>query len=286
MRDVPSYDALHVEFFFLQAYFIVCFGDIPAVSMLIYMKGHNGISPCRMCKILGLHVPDTRTTTHYVPLDHSRHPVVCANKTAITKYDPKNLLLQTHNELLEQAQKVQSATTNAESDHPPKCYGIKGVPMLTYLTSLSFPISFPYDFMHLIWENLMKNLALLWTGGFKGLNEGNMEYVVVDAIWEAVGATMHASGTTIPSAYGARVPNIVTDRSYVSAKMWSFWTLYLGLVLLCGCFQTAKYYQHFIQLVRLLNICLQFEIPTAKIEEIDGGFVKWVQDYEEYVITV
>ena len=180
---IPSYDALRAEFFLLRAYLIVCFGDIPAVSMLMHMKGHNGVSPCRMCKILGLRVPDTRATTHYVPLDRSRHPVVCADNTAITRYDPKNLPLRTHNELLEQARKVQSATTNAESDRLAKRYGIKGVPMLTYLTSLSFPISFPYDFMHLIWENLMKNLVLLWTGGFKGLNEGNGEYVVVDAIW-------------------------------------------------------------------------------------------------------
>jgi hypothetical protein len=115
-----------------------------------------------------------------------------------------------------------TATTNTESDCLAKQHGIKGVPMLSYLTSLSFPISFPYDFMHLIWENLMKNLILLWTGEFKGLNTGHGEYVIADAIWEAVGAATHASGTTIPSAYGARVPNIATDRSYVSAEMWSF----------------------------------------------------------------
>ncbi|KAF8801556.1 hypothetical protein BYT27DRAFT_7174014 [Phlegmacium glaucopus] len=135
--------------------------------------------------------------------------------------------------------------------------------------------------MHLIWENLMKNLILLWTGEFKGLDEGHGEYVVANAIWEGVGAATHASGTTIPSAYGSRVPNIATDRSYVSAEMWSFWTLYLGPVLLRGRFQDVKYYHHFIQLIYLLTICLQFEISTTKIEEIDEGFVRWVQDYED-----
>jgi len=59
--------------------------------------------------------------------------------------------------------------------------------------------------------------------------------------------------------------------------MLSFWTLYLGPVLLRGHFQDAEYYHHFIRLVRLLTICL------AEIEDIDKGFVKWVEDYEEYV---
>lgn len=44
-----------------------------------------------------------------------------------------------------------------QSDSPKK-YVIKGLPLLTALTSLSFPLSFPYNFMHLIWYNLIVNL--------------------------------------------------------------------------------------------------------------------------------
>ena len=64
-----TYDALQHELFLLRAHLIVISGDIPALSMLMCMKGHNGLSPCRMCKIKGLHVPDSHATTHYVPLD-------------------------------------------------------------------------------------------------------------------------------------------------------------------------------------------------------------------------
>ena len=64
-----AYDALQCELFLLQAHLIVISGDIPALSMLMRMKGHNGLSPSRMCKIKGLRVPDSRATTHYVPLD-------------------------------------------------------------------------------------------------------------------------------------------------------------------------------------------------------------------------
>jgi hypothetical protein len=52
----------------LHAYLIV-FGDIPAISMIMCMKGHNGISPCRMCNIQGICIPSSRITTHYVPLN-------------------------------------------------------------------------------------------------------------------------------------------------------------------------------------------------------------------------
>jgi hypothetical protein len=57
-----------------------------------------------------------------------------------------------------------------------KAYGIKGVLLLSNFKSLCFPLSFPYNFMHLIWENVIPNLISLWTGEFKGLDEGVGEY--------------------------------------------------------------------------------------------------------------
>ena len=65
---------------------------------------------------------------------------------------------------------LSTATTNTGANELAKVYGIKGTPLLSYLNSPSFPGSFPYDFMHLIWENTVKNLVLIWTGEFKGLD--------------------------------------------------------------------------------------------------------------------
>ena len=58
--------------------------------------------------------------------------------------------------------------------------------------------------MHLIWENLVKNLVLHWTGEFKGLDEGSEDYKFTKPIWEAIGEATATSGSTIPSAFGAR----------------------------------------------------------------------------------
>ena len=134
--------------------------------------------------------------------------------------------------------------------------------------------------MHLVWENLIPNLVLLWMDSFKGLDQGSERYSLQKTVWEAIGQTTAASGSTVPSAYGVRVPNIAKDRTYYSAEMWSLWALYFGPVLLRRRFQHAKYYTHFIRLISLLNLCLQFEITDNEIEDVRQGFVQWVRDYE------
>jgi len=133
----------------------------------------------------------------------------------------------------------------------------------------------------LIWENLIPNLILLWTGGFKGLDEGVGEHQFLPNVWESIAAATAAAGSTIPSAFGARPPNPATQRSSYSAEAWSIWTLYLGPVLLRRRFRKQRYYKHFIELVKLLRLCLQFEITTEEIQTIRGGFIDWVGDYEK-----
>jgi hypothetical protein len=189
--------------------------------------------------------------------------------------------MRTHDELLSQADEVQSSLTNTNASDLSKTYGINGISILSYLPSISFPSSFPYDFMHLVWENLIPNLVLLWTGSYKGLDQGTESYELSKAVWEAIGEFTAASGSTIPSAYGSRLLNIAKDKSYYSAEMWSFWALYLGPVLLRRRFQRPKYYTHFIRLVCLLNLCLQFEITDEEIEEIRLGFIQWVREFEQ-----
>jgi hypothetical protein len=229
---VPAFDILLNARFALRAFLILVFGDIPAVSMLMRMKGHNGYSPCRMCNIKGLCLPDSNGNTLYIPLNRSTHPNVTQNPTAIKHYDPHHLPLRTHNEFIQQADEVDATTTSKDADDLSRKYGIKGRPVLSHLHSLHFPLSFPYDFMHLIWENLLKNLILLWTGEFKGLNEGKESYELSKTVWKAIGETTAQSGSFIPTAYGVRVPNIAAEGVSISAEMWSFWTLHLGPVYL------------------------------------------------------
>lgn len=279
---IPAYDPLTSSAFVQRAFLILVSGDIPAVSMVMQMKGHNGLSPCRMCTIGGLRVPGSKATTHYVPLDRSLHPLVRADADAVKTYDPASLPRRTHEDIIKQGSEVMKAATNAEAERLAKRYGVKGRSLLTYLPSLSFPRSFPYDFMHLIWENLIPNLISLWTGTFKGLDQGKHAYKFPPSVWEAIGEATVRAGDTIPSAFGPRMANIAKDRS-APADAWSIWTLYLAPVLLRQRFTHVRYYNHFVELVQLLHLCLQFELSSPDIQQIKTGFIRWVKKYEEYV---
>ena len=278
---IKAFDLSSDEIFALRAFLILVFGDIPAVSMVMRMKGHNGLVPCWMCKITALRTPNSRSPAHYIPLNRAQHPAVKDDHSAIQVYNPADLPSRSHADFLNTARAVQMATTTAQSNILAKNSGIKGIPILSYLPSLFFPDSFPYDFMHLIFENVMKNIILLWTGEFKGLDEGSGNYHLMPKVWEAVGAATAAAGSTIPSAFGARPPNVCDDKMACTADTWSFWMLYLGPVLLSKRFQRRVYFDHFIELVKLIRICLQFKISATEIATLRNGFQEWVLKYEQ-----
>ena len=275
---VSAYDALSRSLFALHAYVITGFGDIPAVSMLMHMKGHNGICPCRMCGILGIRIPDSRNKTYYVPLSRRNHPA----PTEVVEYRPEKLPLRSHDQFMAQAKAVESAPTEVQREELAKAYGIKGTPLLSALGSLRFPQSFPYDFMHLVWENLIPNLILFWSGRYKGMDEGQ-PYVLSPDIWQAVGTASAAATRTIPSSFGSSIPNPAKDCSSFTSSTWSMWSLFIGPTVLRGRFPDDRYYNHFCSLVKILNLCLQFEISGEDIEDIDLGIRKWVLDYERCV---
>ncbi|TFK82780.1 hypothetical protein K466DRAFT_499707 [Polyporus arcularius HHB13444] len=135
--------------------------------------------------------------------------------------------------------------------------------------------------MHLMFENVLKNLLLLWTGNYKGLDTGTGEYQLNPSVLDAIGAASAGSGDTIPSAFGPRSPNMANDKTSWTADSLSFWSLYVAPVVLQGRFLHRRYYNHFVRLVKLIHLCLAFEITIEEIDELRRGFVDWVKDYEK-----
>jgi hypothetical protein len=135
--------------------------------------------------------------------------------------------------------------------------------------------------MHLIWENLIPNLIDFWTGKFKNLDHDGEGYLIEEPIWKKIGAATAACGATIPSAFGAPVPNMATKWHLMNAEIHANWTLYIALIVLHGRFKRHQYYQHFMQLVKLLKLCLAFEISEAMLNQIEEGFQLWVEEYEK-----
>jgi hypothetical protein len=265
-------DPTTAEFFMLRAYLILLFGDIPAISKLLMMKGHNGYCPCRYCEIRGIRVPGEKV--NYFPLHREEGAL-----------DARSLRYRHHRRFIKQAKRVFMAETVVESNRLSRKYGIKGLPGLFLLGSVRFPASFPFDFMHLIFENLIPNLVRHYTGDFKGLNAGTESYELPKNVWEAITEAAARSGDTIPSEFGARMPNICTERSNMTAETWSAWITHLGPILLQDQFSKPIYYEHFAKLSRLVRLCMSYEMKRSDIELIRNGFIEWVQEYETYVLS-
>jgi hypothetical protein len=83
----------------------------------------------------------------------------------------------------------------------------------------------------------MKNLILLWTGKFKGLNKGTRQYHLMPKVWEAINTATTALGSIVLYAFGAQPSNVCDNKMACTVDTWSFWMLYLGPVLLSKQFQ-------------------------------------------------
>ena len=160
LAGISTFDVKQNELFALRAYLVAVFGDILAISMIMRMKGHNAIFPCRMCLIKGIRVPDTRNTTHYIPLYRANHPTVLVpgDNPKIAVYASSNLPLRTHEEFLDQAHHVQFAPTSAE-EHVVQ----RHVESREYLSSLTCPhFSFHHHSRLTSWISFGKTCSWTW----------------------------------------------------------------------------------------------------------------------------
>ena len=183
------------------------------------MKGHNGLHPCQFCEILGV-CPEGRKV-YYIPL-------YCPEGSI----DPANLLMHSHDKFIQQAISVLETDTSNAAECLAKESGIKGVPLLSSLNTLNFPFSFPLDFMHLIFKNLIPNLVKHYTRTFKDLGSGIKDYELPKEVWSKICEARSASGNTIPSSFGLQMPNIETEHLSMTAEAWGFWSMYLAPIFL------------------------------------------------------
>lgn len=279
-RGVPAYDAAAGHPITLHAYLLACFGDMPAVAKLMCMKGPNGKHPCRACDIEAVH-PEEGDTTNYTPLKRT----FVSGAPGPSSYDPLNLPLRSHIDFLEQALYVESAENDAVEERRSRETGINSLSPLARISSLNFPRSFPHDFMHAMFENVVPMLLDLWSRSDKWKTFGNAheDYHIPPDTWKAIGKACVASGNTIPSAFGCRIPNLAESRRELTAESRCLFATQVGPALLRGQTRYPRFYQHFIRLVGLINTCLRIEITRADLQRIRAGFARWVQDFERFV---
>jgi hypothetical protein len=277
-RGVPAFDSVDKHTFSLRAYLLACFGDMPAMAKLMAMKGHNGKFPCRACKIEGVSAGGGKHTL-YTPLSRT-----FVQDRSARHYDPLNLPRRTHAEHVQQALEVEAALNDNQEEIVGRDTGINGLSTLARLSSIAFPTSFPHDFMHVIFENILPNLLEVWTRSHRWKNFGTEhdDYLLHEDVWAAIGVGCAASGDTIPAAFGCRVPDLKEKHAEITSESMLLFATLLGPALLRNRFRGRRYYDHFVRLVKLINICVGFRITWDQLRELREGFAQWVKDYERY----
>ncbi|EUC56281.1 transposase family Tnp2 protein [Rhizoctonia solani AG-3 Rhs1AP] len=265
----PGPDGRGSDFVF-HAFLIMMFGDIPAVAKLLMMKGHNAFKPCRACLIPGVLCQLERNSVYYVPL------ALPGQERVLTYTD---LPLRTHQQLLDQLAQMEAAPTQARRKELARQFGLNSRSVFTHLRSINMAICAPYDAMHLLFENLVPNMIKLWTGKFKGLDQGSGNYELEKDVWVLVGKLTAAVLRTVPSSFVGTMPDIAQDESLYKAEAYSFWFIYIAPIVLKGRLK-EPYYAHMILMRNVIKMCLLFEITHADIDQLQTMINKWVADYE------
>ena len=137
-------------------------------------------------------------TPFYVPLTPPHDQGVGLN----ISYDPHNLPLHSDDTYRTQLMNIKNAYSVGSQTQHGKDYSINRECVLTELPSILISRSFPHDWMHLCLENHGKNLVSFWKGMYKGMDEGQEEYWILDHVWAVIGKETAAASNTIPALFG------------------------------------------------------------------------------------
>jgi len=277
---VKTFDCVTQSHFPLHGYNLFPHGDIIAIEKLLNIKGHNGKCPCRSCKIKAINNPDSSDKTYYVPLSHPRTRK--RGDRQQLSLDPLSLPLRAHGDWADATEQLSNATYIKDQKALAMELGIKGMPAWMRVGSIDYACGVPWDFMHLLFENIVKNLVYMWMGKFKGLDAGSEEYIIPPAIWKEIGQETVDAVKDIPSAFVRSLGNLAEDSSYFTAEGWAFWFMYLAPILLQGRFQKEVYYRHLCELADIIKICVKFSLKHQEIDALEVRIANWVKEYERF----
>ncbi|QRW11276.1 hypothetical protein RhiLY_10275 [Ceratobasidium sp. AG-Ba] len=241
--------------FKLRAFLIMVFGDIPAVSKLLAMKGHNAMVPCRTCYTQGVLCRLERNSVYYIPLSLPGEE---------EGYPPDMLLLRTHELFLSHYRSLDNLDDQrGRRKQLSKELGINDRPIFARLKSFDLACCAPYDIMHLLFENLVPNMIKHWT------------------VWKQIGKETAKATRTIPVTFVGTLPDIAEDQTLYKAEAYSFWIQYIAPIVLQDRLP-EPYFEHFLLMRDIVIMSIQVDITVEQIDELEQMINCWVIDYERY----
>ncbi|KAG9081193.1 hypothetical protein FRC07_014592 [Ceratobasidium sp. 392] len=210
--------------------------------------------------------------TRYIPLTWPGH---------LEPYPPDLLFMRSHADFLQRYEALDNlANQPGRRKAYAKAFGINGRPIFAQLTAFDLAKCAPYDIMHLLFENLVPNMIKHWTGEFKKLDQGTGNYQLSKEVWKEIGVLTEQATCTIPAAFVGTLPDIAEDQVLFKAEGYSFWVQYIAPILLLDRLP-PPYYEHFLLMRDIIILCVQLNITTAQLDELERMTHRWVIQYEE-----
>ncbi|KDN35864.1 hypothetical protein RSAG8_11226, partial [Rhizoctonia solani AG-8 WAC10335] len=262
-RGVETYDVTTGKKFTLRAHPVIISGDMQAIKHVTQMKGPNAKLPCRGCEISRIY--HTCRRTYYIPLTNpiNKPDAIPDNRwdpnagpDEYTGFDPLNLPLRTTHRINKQLDKIDAAPTKTKREELETKFGLNGDSILSHIPSIKCPDSYPHEFLHLFLLNHGKELFLLWSGKHERLEglEGPLDFVLSINNLIAIGNETEDSTRWFPARFTRAIPS----KSSI-----------------------LKYYDHYMELVDILNCLLSVTNTRARIEQLKLDVAHYVEGFEE-----
>lgn len=153
--------------------------------------------------------------------------------------------------------------------------------------SIDFPVSFPVDSMHLVLENVIKQLLELWSGTYKSsirLGDAKAKsadaYVITKESWLEIDKMVSLSAKLIPSAMTRSIVS-VSARWRWTAETHLFFLLALGPIVLKG-HLPPPYFDHFLDLSEMMKMMVKLSLhKDTDIPYLRAGLKRWVCRFDE-----
>jgi hypothetical protein len=152
---------------------------------------------------------------------------------------------------------------------------------------MDFPTSFPVDMMHLLFENIMKQLLEMWDGSFKSATMSGSDaskhpepYVLSNAALQQIDVMVTRSNALIPSKM-CRTLTTVSSRWRWTAETHLFFLVTLGPIVLKQHLPPI-YFDHFVDLSEIAKLLIGFSINRKlQLPYLRGGLRRWVAQFDK-----
>ncbi|KIM21216.1 hypothetical protein M408DRAFT_110138, partial [Serendipita vermifera MAFF 305830] len=269
---IPTYHSQRATMFDLRFYPINGIFDGPAMSKANGCKDSGAILPCHECPIEGIRDRSKKGSPYYLPHqrpddDESQTDDLLAN-------------LKTHEYYIDAWRKLSEAETVKEAEEIQREYGIVCIPALGILPSMDIVMSFPFGFMHLLFENNAPGLVQHWKGTYKKISSPDDEYALDEETWEDIGKETADAARTIPALMARATPDIWTQSCRYTAESWAFWITWQAPYVMKDRLP-GPHYQHLLLFGKIIKLATSLEITPEMLEELDQSVREWHATYEE-----